>query len=391
MHAEKLCHEWLLDVIPEMHESRREAVSATVCAAIRGSRLTVTALGRNIESSAKQKHNIKRADRLLSNINLSGENFEIYSAMANKIIKIRRPVILIDWSNIDEGGKFYLLRAAVPVEGRSLTIYEEVHTIKTKEKRRTHQRFLDALKKILPLDCTPIIVTDAGFRAPWFKQVQSQGWDYVGRVRNRDMVLLENDWIPGKSLYSKACQQALHIKNTKLSRRSPIECALILYKGKSKRRKFKTRTGKIARYRRSLVNSARAREPWLLATSLCPKTANEIVSIYKTRMQVEEAFRDLKNARAGMALEYSGTYLLRRMRNLVLIGALAGIVSWLLGTTTKLLQQHHQFQANTIKHKSVLSAHFLGAQLIKNSFLLSKIKSLARAMIYTRNKLACYA
>lgn len=391
MHAERLCHKWLSGVFPRMHEARREVVSVTVCAAIRGSRLTVTALGRNIESLAKQKHNIKRADRLLSNNHLSGESFEIYAAITNQIVKTERPLILIDWSHIDEGKKFYLLRAATPVDGRSLTLYEEVHTVKTKEKRKTHKRFLDKLKKLLPEYCNPIIVTDAGFRTPWFRQVLSQGWDYVGRVRNREMIRLENDWISGKSVYSEASTEAIQFKEAELCRSNTIKCALILYKGKSKKRKCKTRTGKIARSRRSLVSAKRAREPWLLATSLSTEIPNRIVKIYQARMQVEEGFRDLKNPRIGMALEYSGTYLLHRMKNLVLIGTIAGIVSWLIGTTTKLLRIHHQFQANSIKTRPVLSSHFLGTQLIKNSMLLEKVKSLQQAMVHERKKLSCYA
>lgn len=391
MHAERLCHKWLTDVFPQMHERRREAVSAVVCAAVRGSRLTVTALGRSIESSVNQKHNIKRSDRLLSSSRLGEESFEIYSSITNQIIKTPRPLILIDWAHIDEGKKFYLLRAATPVDGRSLTLYEEVHTVKTKEKPKTHKQFLDNLKKVLPLNCKPIIVTDAGFRVPWFKQVLLQGWDYVGRVRNREMVFLEDTWIPGKSLYLEASSKPALFKSAQLSRSNPLNCSLVLYKGKSKKRKCLTRTGKIARSRRSLVSAARAREPWLLATSLSTNTPDQIVKIYRTRMQVEEAFRDLKNSRAGMALEFSGTYLLNRMKNLVLIGTLAAIVSWLLGTTTKLLKLHHQFQANSIKYKPILSAHFLGVQTIRNSALLSKIKCFKNSIATIHKQLLCYA
>lgn len=50
------------------------------------------------------------------------------------------------------------------------------------------------------------MVTDAGFRVPWFTEVLLLGWDYVGRIRNRDMVVLEEetDWIHGKTLYLEA-------------------------------------------------------------------------------------------------------------------------------------------------------------------------------------------
>ena len=34
----------------------------------------------------------------------------------------------------------------------------------------------------------PIIVTDAGFRAPWFAAVQQLGWHWLGRIRGRDLL-----------------------------------------------------------------------------------------------------------------------------------------------------------------------------------------------------------
>ncbi|XXF08310.1 transposase [Pseudomonas sp. D2-3] len=40
---------------------------------------------------------------------------------------------------------------------------------------------------MLPDQCVPILVTDAGFHRPWFQAVEAKGWYYVGRVRNRDL------------------------------------------------------------------------------------------------------------------------------------------------------------------------------------------------------------
>jgi hypothetical protein len=45
----------------------------------------------------------------------------------------QRPVIIIDWSDMDDCKRHFLLRASGPVQGRSLTLYEEVHTVKSKE------------------------------------------------------------------------------------------------------------------------------------------------------------------------------------------------------------------------------------------------------------------
>jgi hypothetical protein len=65
---------------------------------------------------------------------------------------------------------------------------------------------LKALQKRLLPRCRPILVTDAGFRTPWFKQAEALGWDWVGRIRTRHEVQLpgEEEWIPSKSSYPQA-------------------------------------------------------------------------------------------------------------------------------------------------------------------------------------------
>ena len=98
----------------------------------------------------------------------------------------RAPARCCWWiGRLDARKRHYLLRASVAVNGRSATVYEEVHTLAGKDKRRTHRAFLRQLQAVLPVGCRPIIVTDAGFRTPWFQQVEALGWDWVGRIRNR--------------------------------------------------------------------------------------------------------------------------------------------------------------------------------------------------------------
>ncbi len=65
-----------------------------------------------------------------------------------------------------------------------------------------------------------------------------------------------------------------------------------------------------------------AREPWLLASSL-GKTHylhdKRVVKLYKTRMQIEEGFRDLKSSRYGLSIEQSYSKGIVRLENLLLI------------------------------------------------------------------------
>ena len=104
------------------------------------------------------------------------------ATLVNKLLSLDRLLV------------FFALKSAMPrwdwfswllaFDGRSITLYEEVHDINTKEKPATHKCFLRTLKHIINDDSVkPIMVTDAGFKAPWFRAVLKLGWDYVGRTR----------------------------------------------------------------------------------------------------------------------------------------------------------------------------------------------------------------
>ncbi len=91
--------------------------------------------------------------------------------------------ILVDWFDVREQLRHMTLRAAVAVKGRAVTVYEQAFEYKNYNSPRSHQLFLVKLKNILPEGCVPIIVSDTGFRNTWFRQVESMGWFWLGRVR----------------------------------------------------------------------------------------------------------------------------------------------------------------------------------------------------------------
>jgi len=369
MQARQVLHKLLQKVCAEMHKLRRTVLFVNVMAALHGEVLTVTHLGRAIRSEANEKHCIKRADRLLSNRRLQGERVEIYSALTQQLIGTKqRPVIIVDWSDMDECKRHFLLRASVPIEGRSLTLYEEVHTVKSKEKPKVHEHFLQTLQKMLPPHCRPILVTDAGFRTPWFKQVEALGWDWVGRIRNRHEVHLagETQWIPCKSLYDKATATPTALGRARMTESNPIDCQLVLYKGKPKGRVHLNRLGQRGRSSHSRKHEQAQREPWLLGTSLPEsfKLAEKAVKLYALRMQIEEAFRALKSTRFGLSLELHRTYQLERLQVLLLIATLALMVAWIIGKATEHTGQHRHFQANTVRDRVVPSTIFLGIKVI---------------------------
>ena len=147
---------------------------------------TLTELGRALIGPARVKHSIKRVDRLLGNCHLGAERFELYQALARRVVgRLRDPLIVIDWSDLTPDRRWQLLRAAMPIGGRCLTLYEEIHPLTRFGNPRVHRAFLQKLKALLPEGVKPILITDAGFRAPWFKAVARLGWHWIGRIRNR--------------------------------------------------------------------------------------------------------------------------------------------------------------------------------------------------------------
>lgn len=185
MHALQLLHRRIEKACPFIHSARLSALFKVVGALLVGGKLTLTDLGRHLQGPAYCKHNIKCVDRLLGNTHLHRERFDSYRFIAHWLIgSTPRPVIIVDWSDCMPGHEYLMLKAARPVGGRALSVYEEVHPLRCSNRPKTHRAFLKHLKAVVPEGCCPIRVTDAGFRGPWFREVERLGWDWVGRVRN---------------------------------------------------------------------------------------------------------------------------------------------------------------------------------------------------------------
>jgi hypothetical protein len=45
-----------------------------------------------------------------------------------------------------------------------------------------HEQFLQTLHQIIPSNIKVTLITDAGVRTPWFRQVIGYGWDVIGRI-----------------------------------------------------------------------------------------------------------------------------------------------------------------------------------------------------------------
>jgi len=127
--------------------------------------------------------------------------------------------------------------------------------------------------------------------------------------------------------------------------------------------------GKRVRSCHSLKQARTQREPWLLAVSpgLAHLSAQAVVAVYAQRMQIEEAFRDLKSERFGLGLSASRSKHKDRLSVLLLIACLASFVLRLIGQAAKTRQMQFQFQSNTRRSRPVLSVISLGLQLVRKN------------------------
>ena len=110
------------------------------------------------------------------------------------------------------------------------------------------------------------------------------------------------------------------------------------------------------------------------------KLAEKVVKVYALRMQIEEAFRDVKSTRFGLSLELHRSYQVERLQILLLIATLALMVAWLMGKATELTGQHRHYQANTVRNRVVLSTIFVGLKVIDDPRLTLRLADLLAAI-----------
>jgi len=399
MHATQLLNNHLRIACQGVHKKRMIALMTVVNALMTGKKLSVTGLGRAISNDTKTKHNIKRVDRLVGSIAVNHDRQVINQTLAQLVIGQQiRPVIIVDWSDLSADREFHLLRASIPIGGRALTIYEEVHHQRNYGSPHIHKRFLCHLKAILPGRCVPIIITDAGFRTPWFRAVQSLGWDFVGRVGGQTMLSQQgqDDWIRVEEVFETATSRGRYLGEIDLVRNKPLACQAYLLRKKKQGRIKKTKLGQSCASGQSEKNARRERSPWLLVTSIDNNFANtqQVIHLYTTRMQIEEAFRDIKNSRWGFSFNEARCSKTYRYENLLMIAQLASLAVWLIGHIAESKNWQRSYQANTVRTEKVLSTIFLGLEVIKrgaDDFLKQEFTSAIRQIRLQHNEACGYA
>lgn len=378
MLATTFLHKILQKSLSNMHQKRFNVLLEATTALLGDAKLTLTDIGRHIKGKAKVKNKIKKVDRLLKNKNLYKERNYIYQQLSNLLLKSTNKVaIAVDWSGCCSNERFIIQASMVIGQGRSIPVYKEIHSVEEYLKPDVESKFLDNLKAILPEGISITIVTDAGFRTPWFNKITMLGWDFVGRIRGKIYYRKEQEeWQLIKNLYNTATNKAKYIGKVNIGKTvgdGRVNCHMISYKIPKKYR----RTKKIGRSHTTKKCAAANREPWILITSITTENKYKLSSIakniYTRRMEIEQNFRDDKSERFGYGLRYSRTKNIQRLEIMLLISHIATIILWLIGFAGELSGLQKDFQANTIKISRVLSLLTLGKQIVLHC--LNKIKN----------------
>jgi Transposase DDE domain len=217
-------------------------------------------------------------------------------------------VIAVDWSAASPGGTFVELRAAVVWlgMGRGLTVYQRVYPAAKQGNRKAEAALLKSLAGWIPAGTRVIVVTDAGFRTPWFTAVTQRGWNWIGRVRGGNHLCRgEGLWQDALDWGRRARPNAQRLTDCQLTERKRMDCDLVLVRRKSAGRLRYRRPGHGSLPKAAAEARRSAHEPWVLVHSqaLRDLRADEIVALYARRMQIEENFRDTKSLAFGMGAE----------------------------------------------------------------------------------------
>ncbi|AKH64060.1 MULTISPECIES: IS4 family transposase [Photorhabdus] len=383
MPARKVCHNFFKDALAPFHKYRQNALIDATMALINGASLTLTSIGRFLPGQAQVKNKIKRVDRLLGNTALHNDIPAIFNNITAMITRqLPLCVIAVDWSGYPSQ-EYHVLRASLLCDGRAMPLLSWVVSSEKQNNTLIQNQFLDSLAKAVSSDARVIIVTDAGFKSPWFRHITSLGWDFIGRIRNNVQFHLADSpeiWLKISDCPGTITPKYMGAGTLVKEKKNRINGHFYTYKKLPKGRKSKRSKGRPMYTKTDNEYRQSAKEAWLIFSSIDDLKPREIIKLYSRRMQIEQNFRDEKSERFGFGLRASHSRSAGRMRVLSLLATLSTIVLWLIGYHVENKGLHLRYQANSIKSRRVISYLTLAENVLRHSPLILKQISLNDAL-----------
>lgn len=204
---------------------------------------------------------------------------------------------------------------------------------------------------------------------PWYKEVEAHGWFWLIRISGTVQFaeIGAENWRSVRSIHHLASGRAKNLGCKTLTKTNPINCHLAFYRGKPKGRKNQRSMRTNCHHPSAKMYSTSARENWVFATNLPPesRTPKQLVNLYAKRMQIGAKFRDLKSPAYGLGLRQSRTNSPERLDIILLIALMVQCLLWLVGLHALQLGWDRHFQANTVRHRTVLLTIRLGLEVLR--------------------------
>lgn len=375
MHAKKILRRFVLVQMRRVHASRQECFIDAVSAITQGHPLRLSGLARGMAGAGTHKAALKRVDRLLGNARIPTENDFASQAIVDQLSAMCRELfIAVDWSSAAPGGHMVQLRASatMPGMGRAITICQRVYEGSMMGSRHAENELLSWLKGAIAASVRVTLISDAGFRRPWFKAVSAHGWSWIGRVRKGANLRLRHDptWHKPAEYFAKASRKPQRWRDCELTQAFAWPCDLVLHRRPRRGRSARELPNR-NRYRKAVIEAkASQKEPWLLACSpdLRRYRPDEIVALYALRMQIEETFRDSKSTTFAMGMESARSRTPQRLLGLLMLAMLAAFFLWHLGQLAETEGLQRRYRATTRPTRE-LSLIFLGLLLCREDRL----------------------
>jgi hypothetical protein len=128
MHTQTIVAQVMQCCFPLMHAARWRTLHDVVVSSVSGHALGLVALAVGTPRTTKVRHRVKCADRLLGNNHLKAHRFDRYAALARRwLTELPQRLIVVDCPSLTADMQWHWLRASIVCDGRSITLYEEVH------------------------------------------------------------------------------------------------------------------------------------------------------------------------------------------------------------------------------------------------------------------------
>lgn len=388
MLATIFCHNLLHKSLTWMHTKRRNSLITHVQSILGGqAHLSLSSLGRHLPGKAQVKHKINMCWRFLSNKKIHSSQVAIYRSVFSSLLSpLNELIIAVDWTGCCSS-EIHMLRASLVHEGRSIPIYNEIHPQKDLSNEAVHNHFLANLKTILPEGKKVTIITDAGYKTPWFHQVNQLAWYFVGRISGimNYRLIGSKSWTPIKNIHAlvqRGETYTVGVAQLGEDSKTKPQALITAYWGEKKGRKNPKPKYPDLEKRCSKMYA----EPWIIVTNLhqdpsldaenhLQEMAILAKKIYEKRMQIEQNFRDDKNERYGLGWRFSRTKDISKMSVLILIASIATFILWMIGFKAEKKKLHFYFQANTVRSHRVISFLYLAKQLISHGLKILKTRA----------------